>query len=95
VRAHAQRYRALLDEQWEKTDWTRPQAEQVLQRLDNVLNQLPAALHQAHERIIGERLVQNEDKILSLYEPDVQVVVRHKAGAEVEFGNPLLLAESV
>jgi hypothetical protein len=24
VRAHAQRYRALLDEQWEKTDWTRP-----------------------------------------------------------------------
>ena len=95
VRAHAQRYRALLDEQWEKTDWTRPQAEQVLQRLDNVLDQLPAALHQAHERIIGERLVKNEDKILSLYEPDVQVVVRHKAGAEVEFGNPLLLAESV
>src|ERR1035438_9564147 len=95
VRAHAQRYRALLDEQWEKTDWTRPQAEQVLQRLDKVLNQLPAALHQAHERIIGERLVKNQDKILSLYEPDVQVVVRHKAGAEVEFGNSLLLAESV
>jgi len=95
VRAHAQRYRALLDEQWEKTDWTRPQAEQVLQRLDNVLSQLPAALHQAHERIIGERLVKNEDKILSLYEPDVQVVVRHKAGADVEFGNSLLLAESV
>jgi hypothetical protein len=95
VRAHAQRYRALLDQQWEKTDWTRPQAEQVLQRLDNVLSQLPAALHQAHERIIGERLVKNQDKILSLYEPDVQVVVRHKAGAEVEFGNPLLLAESV
>ena len=95
VRAHAQRYRALLDQQWEKTDWTRPQAEQVLRRLDNVLGQLPAAMHQAHERIIGERLVKNEDKILSLYEPDVQVVVRHKAGAEVEFGNDLLLVESV
>jgi hypothetical protein len=94
VRVHAQRYRALLDEQWAETDWTRPQAEQVLRRLDNVLSQLPAALHQAHERIIGERLVKNEDKILSLYEPDVQVVVRHKAGAEVEFGNSLLLAES-
>ena len=95
VRAHAQRYRALLDEHWEETDWTRPQAEQVLRRLDNVLSQLPTALHQAHERIIGERLVKNQDKILSLYEPDVQVVVRHKAGAEVEFGNTLLLAESV
>ena len=84
----------MLDEQWEKTDWTRPQAEQVLRRLDNVLSQLPAAPHQAHERIMGERLVKNEDKILSLYEPDVQVVVRHKAGAEVEFGHSLLLAES-
>jgi hypothetical protein len=95
VRAHAQRYRALLDEHWEITDWTRPQAEQVLRRLDNVLSQLPAALHQAHERIIGERRVKNPDKILSLYEPGIQVVVRHKAGADVEFGNTLLLAESV
>ena len=95
VRAHAQRYRGLLDQQWEQTDWSRPQAEQVLRRLDNVLTQLPAALHQAHERIIGERRVQNPDKILSLYEPDVQIVVRHKAGADVEFGHDLLLAESV
>ena len=95
VRAHAQRYRDLLDQQWEQTDWTRPQTDQVLRRLDNVLDQLPAAVKQAHERIIGERQVKNEDKILSLYEPDVQVVVRHKAGADVEFGNDLLLAESV
>jgi hypothetical protein len=95
VRAHAQRYRDLLDQGWEQTHWTRPQTEQVLRRLDNVLNQLPAAVAQAHERIIGERQVNNQDKILSLYEPDVQVIVRHKAGAEVEFGNDLLLAESV
>jgi hypothetical protein len=38
-------------------------------------------------------LVPNEDKILSLYEPDIHVLVRGKAGAEVEFGNTLLLAE--
>jgi hypothetical protein len=31
---------------------------------------------------------------LSLYEPDARVIVRHKAGAEVEFGNTLLLGES-
>lgn len=36
----------------------------------------------------------NAEKILSLYEPDIHVVVRGKAGAEVEFGNSLLLAES-
>jgi IS5 family transposase len=36
----------------------------------------------------------NEEKILSLYEPDVHVIVRKKAGAEVEFGNTLFLAEN-
>jgi IS5 family transposase len=93
VQSHAERYRALLDERWEETDWTRKQAEQVLKRMDNILGQLPAAKKQAHERIIGERKVANEDKILSLYEPDVHVNRRGKAGAEVEFGNKFYLAE--
>jgi hypothetical protein len=94
VRAHAQRHRQLLETQWEKTPWSRAQAEQVLRRLDGVLAQLPAARRQARQRIIGEQPVANEEKILSLYEPDIRVVVRHKAGCEVEFGNTLLLGES-
>ena len=36
----------------------------------------------------------SEEKILSLYEADVHVIVRKKAGAEVEFGNTLFLAEN-
>ena len=94
VAKHARRYRKILDEQWEQTDWTRPQAQQVLRRLDNVLDQLPAAREQAWQRIIDEEPVANQDKILSLYESAIRVVVRHKAGAEVEFGNTLLLGES-
>jgi hypothetical protein len=94
VRNHARRYRDLLESQWQKTRWTRPQAEQVLRRMDQVLNQLPQARQQARERILAGRLVANEDKILSLYEPDARVIVRKKAGAEVEFGNTLLLGES-
>jgi hypothetical protein len=93
VAAHARRHRQLLDEAWEQTDWTHPQAQQVLGRIDRVLGLLPAAQKQAHERIIGERKVDNADKILSLYETDTRVIVRGKAGAEVEFGNTLLLAE--
>jgi hypothetical protein len=93
VRRHAQSHRDLLDAAWEETDWTRPQAEQVLGRLDRILRQLPAAVKQAHERIIGERLVKNEEKILSLYEDKIHVIVRGKAGAAVEFGNTLLIAE--
>ena len=54
---------------------------------------LPQAQKQAHERIIGERRVANVDKVLSLYETDTRVIVRGKAGAAVEFGNTLLLAE--
>jgi hypothetical protein len=38
--------------------------------------------------------VSGEQKILSVYEPDVQVIVRGKAGREVEFGNTLLISES-
>jgi IS5 family transposase len=91
---HAKRYRQLLDEQWQKTQWTRAQAAQVLGRMDNVLQQLPAVRKQARQRILQEQPVANEDKILSLYEPAVNVVVRRKAGVEVEFGNTLLLAES-
>lgn len=94
VRNHARRYRQLLDERWQQTPWTRPQAEQVLRRIDQVLEQLPQARRQARRRILDEQPVPNEDKILSLYEPEVRVIVRHKPGADVEFGNTLLLAEN-
>ena len=94
VAGHARRYRDLLEQQWSQTQWTRPQAEVVLRRLDQVLEQLPAARQQARQRILQGQLVDTADKILSLYEPDVNVIVRRKAGAEVEFGNTLLLGES-
>ena len=55
---------------------------------------MPKVIEQAHERIIGERQVANQDKILSAHEPDIDVIVRGKAGASVEFGNELLLSES-
>lgn len=94
VRGHARRHRKLLDTHWKQTDWTRPQAEQILRRIDGVLEQLPRAQKQAHERIIGARPVPNADKLLSLYEPEVRVIVRGKAGAEVEFGNTVLVGEN-
>lgn len=93
ISLHAQRHRDLLVAGREKTAWSEAEARQVLGRISNVLDQLPAAIHQAHERLIGERQVKNADKILSLYDPDVHVIVRGKAGAAVEFGNGLYLAE--
>jgi IS5 family transposase len=94
VRNHARRYRQLLDQSWEQTQWTRPQTDQVLRHMDQVLEQLPKARHQARQRILAGQLVDHQEKILSLYEPEVNVIVRKKAGAEVEFGNTLLLVEN-
>jgi hypothetical protein len=93
VAKHGKRYREMLNANWEKTNWSFAQAEQVIHRIDNVITQLPAAIKQAHERIIGERLVASSDKILSLYDKNVHPIIRGKAGNEIEFGQGLLLTE--
>ncbi len=93
IEGHARNYHALLEEHWTETDWSEMEAQIVLDRVQKILDQLPQAIHQAHERIIGERRVANKEKILSLYDEDIHVLVRGKAGAEVEFGNGLYLAE--
>jgi len=92
---HARRHRDLLDTKFEQTDLSRAQANRIIARIDEKLDLLPKVIEQAHERIIGERKVKNEDKILSAHEPDIDVIVRGKAGAQVEFGNELFLAESM
>lgn len=95
VRKHAIRYRQLLEERWSEAMLSEKQARQILNRMDAVLEVLPQAVEQAKERILRGRQVENEEKILSLYEPDIHVLVRGKAGTKVEFGNALLLGESV
>lgn len=82
-----------LDEQWHQTDLSRKQAEFMLRGLDHITAQLPQAMKQAHERIIGGRKVSSKEKILSFHEKDIHVILRGKAGAEVEFGNTLFIAE--
>ena len=92
--AHAGRHLELLNGRWRETDFKEGQARQIAERIEMVLKQLPGAIWQAHERIIGERQVKNGEKILSLYEGHAAVYARGKAGAEVEFGSQLLLGES-
>jgi hypothetical protein len=93
IARHAERHRDELAQRWAETDLSEGQAKQIMERINVILERLPAAIKQAHERIIGERQVMNEEKILSLYEGHAAVYVRGKAGAEVEFGSQLLLGE--
>lgn len=94
IAAHAARHREVLEQRWQETDLTQGETRQILKRMDLILERLPQAVRQAHERIIGGRPVKNEEKILSLYEAHAAVYVRGKVGAEVEFGSQLLLGES-
>jgi hypothetical protein len=95
IAKHGKHYRELLASEWEKTDLSNTQAQQIIRRIDSILEQFPAAIKQAHERIIGERVVPTEEKILSFYDKNVRVIVRGKAGNEVEFGQGLLLTEQM
>ena len=94
IAGHAKAHRDLLAAHWAETELSEKQAQVIIARIDNILTQLPAAIAQAHERIIGGRPVANADKILSLYEADVAVLKRGKAGANVEFGNKLWIGET-
>ena len=104
IAKHARNHLDILTTRRHETNLTPGQVDQISQRIESVLSQLPAAIKQAHERIIllrqgyggqvGGRKRPNKDKILSLYDPDVQVIVRGKSNAEVEFGNNLWLGET-
>ena len=91
---HAHRHRDLLKSGYEQTKLSRAQSNRIIARIDEKLELLPKVIEQAHERIIGGRQVKNEEKILSAHESDIDVIVRGKAGASVEFGNELILSES-
>jgi IS5 family transposase len=94
VGGHALRHRDLLKQLWEQSGYSIKEAERIMARIETMAAQIPAVIRQAHERIIGERQVPNAQKILSVHEPDMHVIVRGKAGKDVEFGNTLFLCES-
>ena len=72
---HAMKHFELLDKNWETVAISRSEAEQILKQISNVMEKLSQVVRCAHERIIGERKVANKDKLLSIYEDDVNVIV--------------------
>lgn len=94
VEAHGYRYSEMLMKSLSKTDLSKVQAQNISERMIKLLDQVDDIIWQAHERVIGERTVKNKDKILSLYQRHAQVYKRGKAGADVEFGLQLFIAET-
>jgi hypothetical protein len=94
IRTHGRRYACLLMEyREEKTDLSEAEANCIIKRLEKMIMLLPEAVEQANTRIISGGQVENEDKLISVYHENVNVIKRGKAGGQVEFGNMLFIAE--
>jgi transposase, IS5 family len=62
-------------------------------RLEGVLPRLAQGIRQAYRRVLGGEAVPAREKLLSLFEPHTQIIPRHKAGKDVEFGRKVRLDE--
>jgi len=94
IGVHAAVHRQKLLEHSDLTELSDAQIGRIVERVDEKLDLMAKVIKQAHERIIGGRKVKNADKILSVHEPDIHVMVRGKASREVEFGNGLCVVEN-
>lgn len=92
---HAARHRDKLRERHPQTRFSRKECTRIIERIDKMLGQIEPVIKQAHERLIGGRAVPGPKKIHSVYEEDVRLIVRGKAGKRVEFGNTLMLSENL
>jgi transposase, IS5 family len=70
-----------------------PPAQRLARQLDTYLPRVARAVAQAARRVLHGETVPAGEKIVSLFEPHTQIIVRHKAGKPVEFGRKLWLEE--
>jgi transposase, IS5 family len=70
-----------------------PAAQRLRAKFDHFLPLVDQAIGQATRRVLQGEKVPADEKLLSLFEPHTQTIVRHKAGKDVEFGRKLWLDE--
>lgn len=67
--------------------------QQLAEQFDRFLPLVQQAIEQAQRRVVHGEAVPAREKLLSLFEPHTQIIVRSKAGKRVEFGRKLWLEE--
>jgi IS5 family transposase len=70
-----------------------PKARRLAGQVGEFLPRLGQAIRQAWRRVLNGEAVPAKEKLVSLFEPQAQIVPRHKAGQEVEFGRKIRLDE--
>jgi IS5 family transposase len=68
-------------------------ARRLVEQFERFLPRIRQGVNQATRRVIDGEVVPAKEKILSLFEPHTQVIVRHKVGKPVEFGRKIWLEE--
>lgn len=68
-------------------------AQRVAQQMATLLPRVEQVIRQATRRTLHGESVPASEKIVSLFEPHAQIIVRNKAGKPVAFGRKLWLAE--
>jgi IS5 family transposase len=68
-------------------------AQRVAHQMETLLPRVEQVIRQATRRTLQGETVPASEKIVSLFEPHTQIIVRNKAGKPVEFGRKLWLAE--
>jgi IS5 family transposase len=67
--------------------------QRLVHRFETYLPRIDQAMIQTIRRVIDGEIVPAKEKIVSLFEPHTQIIVRHKVGKAVEFGRKLWLEE--
>jgi hypothetical protein len=68
-------------------------AQRLVQQAEQLLPRIDQAISRTARRVIDGAIVPAKEMIVSLFEPNTRIVVRHKAGKTVEFGRKLWLEE--
>lgn len=68
-------------------------ARRLRKKFETFMPRLERVITQTVRRVLGGATVPAGEKIVSLFEPHTQIIVRHKAGKPVEFGRKLWLEE--
>jgi IS5 family transposase len=87
TQAQAEKVCTLLRSRSDRT------SRRLLAQFTQFLPRIAQGITQSVRRVMDGEVVPAKEKILSLFEPHTQVIVRHKVGKPVEFGRKLWLEE--
>ena len=68
-------------------------AEAIVQQIDHYLPLGEHVVDQARRRVLEGERVPNEEKLFSIFEPHTELLIRGKAGKDVEFGHMIQLQQ--